>query len=119
MAVLGVNRFDSKQSASNIRASCPLAADAAPATGRSSDAAGQRPGSELGSELALFADTPLYSTARFIEFKAIAKMRTSPSFLWLAAVKGIERQQGLADLAPQGYFINWEDWRGARSSART
>ena len=35
-------------------------------------------------------------------------MDTAPSFLWFAAIQGIERKQDLADLAPKGCFISAE-----------
>ena len=35
-------------------------------------------------------------------------MDTAPSFLRFAAIQGIERKQGLANLAPEGRFISAE-----------
>ena len=39
------------------------------------------------------------------QWRLPADRETSPSFLWFAAIQGIERKERLADLAPQGCFI--------------
>ena len=39
------------------------------------------------------------------ELFGIADFEVAPSFLWFAAVQGIEGEERLADLAPEGCFI--------------
>ena len=54
------------------------------------------------------------------EFLLVAEPKRRPSFLWFAAIQGVECKERLAHLTPQGCFIatvdGWITRTGGRSS---